>query len=333
MHTTSPGLLEAVEYTFNLPPLHIHERVTRGVLSQNHVLSDGNTRYFLKQWRITKEERLREVLQAERYFASHGIPVILPLQTRTHDYIIEYEGLFYSLYPYIDGVHIEREHIDGEALESMAVMVAQIHKAGYQALPEIHAISWRTSERAQETFKEIQEKIESIKEKSDFDLLATECVSRKIALIESNTLTPEDFNLPSDTLIHGDFHESNIFFNHNHVSHVFDFEKAEHAPRSLELARCVRMTFMNGSYTQHNLDRAARFITTYAKEYPITAEEVRLGLKMWFVRGIYTYWIVEEHYLKQNTRPDVFLESEVRCLRYESEHLDEMVDILTQGLK
>lgn len=328
------NLLEEIAKQYRLPFPKIHERITRGVLSNNHTLNVEGTLYFLKQWRFTDLARVREITAVEKYFAKAGIPVILPLPTTPNgSLIIEHDGMFYSLYPFVPGKHIERELVDGDSLQSMAMMLGRIHLVSQSNPLQINErFKWWNRERIIEKMQGIQEVLEGITNKSTFDHQASEYLSRKLLLINSNTVQPGDLNLSLDTLIHGDYHESNLFFENDQVTHVFDFEKAEIAPRVFELIRCVELTFINGEYTSPNLDRAAQFISVYSRNYPISVAEIRQGVLLWFLKGIHSCWIEEEHYLKNNTRPDIFLENGLKSLRYETDHLTNIAEVLVSKL-
>lgn len=332
MNLSDNALLKAIEAALGLTNLSYVEKITRGVLSNNNVITDGYQKFFVKEWRIAKTERLRQVLAAERHFSDNAVPVILPLPSGGNDNFLFLGGKHYSLYPYVSASHIEREDLDNEPLTSMARMLARIHRAGKDTTLEIQKLSWPRRDRAIKILESAQQIIDSAPEKSTFDNMAAEYISRKLRLIENAAHDQGGTGLAWDTLIHGDYHESNVFFIDGEMSHVFDFEKTELAPRALELVRCVRHTFLNGDYSERNLERARKFILSYADEFPISADEVRHGIYAWFNRGIYTTWIIEEHYLNSNNRPDVFLENDLAALRFESDHIDELADALSSNL-
>lgn len=330
-HSSPP--FELFSEAFGLPSLVLKEAVARGILSNNSIVTDGKHDYFLKQWRIEKPGRLKEILAAERYFADKGIPVITPLPTADQQLIITHQATHYSLYPFVAGLHVERPDLDGVALDNLAIMLARLHQAGDKASVSVRHMKGRADEKARQTMLTIRKLIEDLPEKSPFDEMALEYLNLKLSLMERHPLDLEALDRSCTTLIHGDYHESNVFFDAGHqVTHVFDFEKTEMAPRSLELIRCVKMTLIEGNYSERNMDRAARFISAYSKVYPIQPDEVREGLRIWFSLDLRRSWIEEEHYLNNNTRPDVFLESRLAALNYESENLDRLGEMLTATL-
>ena len=79
--------------------------------------------------------------------------------------------------------------------------------------------------------------------------MALEDIKIRKFLVESNSINFEDLELKNDHLIQGDYHTGNLFFdNYNHVSSVFDFEKARYAPRVFELVRSLIHIFFHNDY-------------------------------------------------------------------------------------
>jgi len=327
-----PALLEALASAYNLPTLSLQEKVSRGHLSDNHVLTTGHKKYFLKQWRFAKPDRIEIALTAEQYFGKY-LPVIQALPTLQRERFFHFEKYYYSLYPYIAGTHIEREDVDGQALTAMAEFLAHLHLLSRNHPFTINrTFSWWHPESALPKMQHLLSILQALPAKTHFDRDAEEYLTRKLTLVQENTLCPEDLYLASDTVTHGDFHESNIFFEGTAVSQVFDFEKAEMAPRAIELIRCIHHTLFNGMYINRNFQRAKHFVQAYNSIYPIPASEVQKALKIWFTKGFHSHWIETNHYLEHNFRSDIFLESGLNALRYQTEHLSEIAEALTEGL-
>ena len=78
-----------------------------------------------------------------------------------------------------------------------------------------------------------------------------------------------------------------------------------------------------------NLDKAKLFLVAYSKIYPISHEEIRAGLKLYFLKTINGFWTESEHYLKNNTRVDHFLAPTHGRLKYFAENLDSLCDFFT----
>ena len=310
--------------------LKLENKVTKGFLSDNYVLTDGKTKYFLKKYRFEDPKRIKEIHLSKKYFSDGGIPVILPLPTRDGDTFFTINNENYSLFPFINGKQLERGQLTEAAGNSFAKTLAHIHLLGRDArLPiEEKFSSWDKNEML-ERIKSIQEKIQEKTLLSDFDQLALEGLALKQKLVSSNTLTYEDLHLPSDHLIHGDYLEQNVFFHEdNTVSHVFDFEKSGYFPRSYELFRSMIYGFLDKDHSPEGIGRFANYINAYLEIYPMSKDEIKNGLTLFYLKAIHNTWVEKEHYLKNNNRVDEFLLSDFLRIQYLSESLDNLITML-----
>jgi Ser/Thr protein kinase RdoA (MazF antagonist) len=156
---------------------------------------------------------------------------------------------------------------------------------------------------------------------------------RQLTLVEQTPMAFATLSLQSDHLLHGDYHDSNLFFNADEeVSHLFDWEKTEIAPREIELVRALLFTcFSNpenfrGTFEPHNFDLAAAFLSTYHALYPIEAEQFIAALHARYWGSLCSLWVVDEHYRRQNDRVDAFLEANLAEINYFAAYMPQLID-------
>lgn len=322
-------------YTFS-QLVEILSKVEKGHLSENYIVGNDKEKFFLKKYRFPERERIEEVHRVKRFFAERGIPVILPRETSGGETFFEEGGSFYALFPFVYGRELIWEDISSEALRSCGALLAKIHlqsKGGYPDLTLERPFAWNRViflAKAEAILAKISQ--ESIQ--SEFSVKAENFLKKKIALVEENRINFEDFGLKSDHLIHGDFHRGNIFFSEDdEVRYLFDWEKANTSPRALELARAIEFFSFYGRYAPENYLRAKEFLQAYNALYPIDKDELERGLTAWYLNQVHNIWILEEHYLKDNSRVDEFLENQIAYLEYQSEHLQEHISKLQSFLK
>jgi len=175
-----------------------------------------------------------------------------------------------------------------------------------------------------ERIKVIDSEIKKKSELTDFDKLALESIIAKKRLMEANLAVYEDFDLPADHLIHGDYLDHNVFFGtDDHVSHVFDLEKTEYSPRMFELFRSLMYTFVSGRAGLGEMEKVKRYLGAYRKVYPTRDDELSSGLKLFYLKVIHGTWIESEHYLRNNMRIDHFFLGDFRRMSYLADHLKE----------
>ncbi len=311
--------------------LRVEERVQSGFLSENHVLTDGAVRYFLKKYRFDNMKRIEEVHAAKRYFSEHSVPVILPLQTKHGETFFQSEGGYYTLMPFVYGRQFSRGELSDDAVMSLGRMLGIIHKAGSTStvVMEPGFKPWNKHVEL-ETARVLLECIDKTGDATPFDRLARSLVLLKKKCIEENDVVYEDLGFKEDHLIHGDYLDHNVFFDDagSNVTHVFDFEKAAYCARSYELFRSMTYSFWNDAAGALDLASSIRYFNAYVAEYPMGADEVRRGLRLFYLKMIHGFWVEGEHYLKGNTRVDDFLVSNTQRMQYLAEHCDDLADAL-----
>ena len=314
-------LLAHIDGLYNLKLSYL-EKVKKGSLSENHILAIGSTKYFLKQYGLETKEHVEKIHMVKKYFADGGIPIILPLIHKEGKTIFSFENGYYALFPFISDKQLEKNLLTDTATISLGEMLGKIHLLGRDAkLPiEDKFFPWN-KERFLQKIELIHTELSKIIELTDFDTLALQSLKMKKKLVEENSVTYEDLHLPSDHLIHGDYLDHNVFFDRDdHVSYVFDLEKASYSPRMYELFRCMMYSFLSEDVTNEDIRKAQLFLDSYIKVYPTSEDELSRGLKLYYLKSIHGVWSESEHYLKNNSRPDEFLKTDFRRIQYLSEN-------------
>lgn len=323
------GLKNKLSELYNISATSL-EPVAKGYLSINFVAHSPDRKYFLKKYRLDAEDKIKEIHAVKKFFADGGIPVIKPIPTNTGNTYFNYDNGFYTLFPFIDGIQYERNTVSDKAIASLAEMCARIHLKGKENPPHVSDTFKKWNKDASlEKIEKILEVISNIKEKTEFDELALESCLLKKKLIQENTISFEDLGFKYDHLIHGDYLDHNTFFNEkDEIIAVFDFEKADMSPREYEIFRSCMLTFLQGKNPELELKNVTTYLKAYHSVYPLTKQQIKNGLELFFQKQVHGVWVESEHYLKNSTRTDVFLKIEFDRLKYMVENKDNIVDII-----
>ena len=327
----SKELFDELGEGYGMDSIETLEKVERGFLTVNHVIAAGSQKYFLKRWRQEDTKKVLEVGAVEDHFSQHNVPVILPLKTLSDQTFLQTQSGIFSIYPFVQGRHIERRDVTGPSLQSLAEGLARIHNIGLWAPLEV-TDQYKPWDRNKffATAEEIEQKILALPERTEFDEMSLRILLRQRELLESERRHFVDFHLENDTLCHGDWTSDNVFFAADDtISRVFDLEKAEIAPRSAELVRSATYTFLDGSHSDQNIERAAKYIGVYAEKTGITVDEVRSGIEAWYIKDLHSLWIHREHYLVGSNRVDVFLKRKLEMLNFWPDNMEYILERLT----
>ena len=308
------------------------EKVTQGVLSTNWFVTGETGRYFLKRYRFDDAERIAEIHATKQHFASAGIPIILPRATNEGRTFYSDEHGYFALFPFVDARQIAYTELSTEAITSMGTMLARLHLAGRGTPVVITKSTFRTWDTEDSRIETYIKKCAAITDPTPFDQLALKGLQRKQELIAQNPASFSSLGLSSDHLIHGDFLDHNLFFDSNdHISHVFDVEKTQYAPRAYEVVRTVLLSVLHEDYSAQGIHRGRIFLDAYRAAHPLSDEEFRTALELYFLKLIRNIWIHKECYDLDNQRPQHFLPIEMERMEYLAEHRDELARKLTAG--
>lgn len=325
MKSIDPKLLQKVERLYGLTDLKFVEKIKSGYLSHNFVLQSGKEKYFLKQYKYDEKRRVEQIHQVQNFFWNNGIPIIHPIITKNSREIFLFKKKHFTLLPFVSGRIIKKKSRSKKAYQSAGKMLAKIHKLSKNGFPQIidTRAHW-TKEEFEEQSQNIYSAIKSIKNKTAFDKKAFKVIQLKLKLAKKEPISYKDFK-PTH-IIHGDYYGQNIFFNDkDEVSHVFDLEKAEPAPRSYELARSLDFMCFSTEFNKQSFTNGRSYLQAYNSVYPISKKELVFGIKINYLIMIYSLWILKEHYILKSTRADDLLDSQYKSLLYYSRNFDEFV--------
>jgi homoserine kinase type II len=317
-------LLAVINLKYGFIDVRILERVSKGYLSDNYILENQGKRFFLKKYRQFGKQRLLEIHAVKKFFSERGLPVVLPLEAGDGKTYFEWKNDLYSIFPYVEGKQCYQCFLSDQALADSGKMLARIHLQSKDGCPDI--VTERTFGWNKEDFLEKLGIIRNLisKNKNDFDKKAEKFIQDKITLAENNLIKYSDLNLNSNHIIHGDYHQENIFFDENDlVKYVFDWEKTNKAPRVMEMARALEFSCFYGSFEKDNFRRAKVFLASYVDVYPVSKEELRNGLVAWYLSQVHSVWVLDEHYLKNNSRIDPLIDNYIMYLNYHSKNFKE----------
>lgn len=269
------------------------ELITGGFLCQNFTLRIGAQRFFLKQYRHKLSQVVHQVKYAEELFAAHGVPVLSPLKDRFGRGAFYLDQNWYSLFPFIDRKAVTIQELTDVGRETLARQLAQMHTIGTSVKKSIQPLLLWDSDRFFLEVAELEMKLEEEGIADSVRSLISKVIEQKKKFVSQNTFTPENADVPFDTLLHGDYSYQNVFFSpdQDRIDYLFDFEKTCRGPRTFELARALFVDAFDDGWGEGNRERAAVFLRAYQEVNPLTQEEFTLGIRMYLVHVAHQLWI------------------------------------------
>ena len=326
------ALRDSLCNNFDLKGISSFNKVQGGFLCNNFSFEAAGKKFFLKEYRFEDKNKVAEIHKIKQFFFSKGIPAILPIKTKQTETFFVVGKKIYALFPFIVGVHYIRGTIPISAIESLGKFLAKIHIAGAQC--NFHVEGGFKDKGAEAFVRGAQDIIKIIRKKRTrdaFDESALRGLELKIKLTERDAVQAEILIKELPILLHGDYHEQNIFFDEmGNIKNIFDFEKSIMGPRSFELWRSADYMFLNGIFSDKRIADVILYFQSYNQTNPISEVELCNGLDIYYQRSIRSLWVEQEHYLKGSTRTDLFLDN--RMISYLSENREEFKRRIVEGV-
>jgi Ser/Thr protein kinase RdoA (MazF antagonist) len=308
------------------------KEIKEGYLSNNHILNTKKTKYFLKQYReVYTEEAVSDVHKVINFFFAQNIPVVSPIKNINGESYFIFNSRIYTLFPFIEASIGDRKNISQRSIKSLARTLAKIHLLSSDGIPfEINSQQGSINrEDFLKTYSKIKKAIKSKNTKDDFDKMALQALELKKSLADKNVKKVKNLSVINDHLIHGDYHEKNVFLDSNgNVKYVFDWEKTEIGNRLHELIRSMDFVCLNGQYKQENIEKARVYIQSYKELYPFNKEAFLNSIEAYYLKNAHSLWIEKTHYLENSNRVDCFLENQLALLQYYPENIKHLVEKL-----
>lgn len=289
------------------------ELITKGFLSENYKVVAESGTFFLKQYRASIDEaRVNDIHKSKYFFAERGIPVVLPIVLDADKSFVAHEGKFYALFPFVDGNNYPDQRCSVAELRSLARMLARVHEVGATVAPEHieKKFERKSFDIARAHGREIVKVIEAeiaATGGSEFDRAALLIANKKIALLGAWPFAAEP--VAPHILVHYDLHAGNIFFDAaGEAQHVFDFELTQYEPAAFDVIRTMTIVCLDYGSAEEKWKRVEEFMRAYREVRAMSAEEFRAGVLEFAIYRTTTFWVEKEHYLKNNSRVDRFLE-------------------------
>jgi len=298
--------LSALCRAWNLPPVLSTWTPETGTIHQTLLFKTATKSYALRAYRYTPSERGR--IENEHaliaYVQARGLPALAPLPLPDGTTILEQDGHFYALFPFAPGYQTLRGHLTLGEVRAMGSFLGHLHQILRDYPHEQVSQSQFTFdlETTLMTIDTIEKAIRSLPSTSDEDEQAlARLVERRLWLITASPVNMGKFLALGQQVIHGDYQETNLFFENGQVSAVIDWDKACVAPRAWEVLRTLHYAL--------RLEKAAcrAFLDAYRRVLPLPSTDLEITAEAYGWMQAHNLWHYKAVYLEDNQRVRAFL--------------------------
>ncbi|GCE09711.1 phosphotransferase enzyme family protein [Dictyobacter aurantiacus] len=296
-----------LQEAWNLPPVRVTWKPDSGTIHRTVLLRTGQVNYALRAYRYSNEQRWK--IEGEHaiiaHVQQHGLPAIAPLPLPNGGTILNHEGAFYALFPFAPGQQIPRHKLNIDNAIAMGKMLGQLH----QALRDYHPQYARTIsfdvDRETSVAKIDQIEAAILSQPEGLNALDKQSLQRlaqrRDRLMASQPADVSILSTLNHQVTHGDYQESNLFFEGNSVSAIIDWDQSLFAPRAWEIIRVFHYIF------KFQAEGCSAFLNAYRTIIPLPLVDLEKTATIYAWIREHDLWLYEELYLHKNQRVRSFV--------------------------
>jgi len=278
-----------------------------GTVNRTFLVLTGSGAYALRAYRRPDRARVEGEHTAISYATKRGIPVCLPVPLPGGGTVVSQDGRLFALFPSAAGRQVHREELRNEEVAAAGRCLARIHLAFAdfpiaQARPKPFAFD---TAGTLESLARIEATITGRAAQTDADRTALRHLAGRQRWLQQAAMLDEAMRCRFAALplqvVHGDFQETNLFFEGADVSAVIDWDQCGVAPRAWEVLRALHL--MLGLAP----GPCRAFLAAYRGLCPLPPSELQEAAACYGALADQNLWVYEAVYLEGNDRVRPFL--------------------------
>jgi homoserine kinase type II len=238
-----------------------------------------------------------------RHVRGTGLPAPLPIVASSGESVVERDGQLAALYEAAPGAQIapgsarlQHARAAGEALARLHQATAGLPDVGYTP----RTFGWDGATWV-ERLNVVESAIRARGEGNAGDAWALRRIAAQREWLSDAACAHSAVPRFPPQVVHGDYHDANLFFEGDRVSGIIDWEQAAFLPRAYEVVRACFFMFRLAPL----LSQA--FLLAYRSVSELSAAELADGAAIWGCNADHHVWPLEEVYLHGNERARRFI--------------------------
>jgi Ser/Thr protein kinase RdoA (MazF antagonist) len=276
-----------------------------GTINRTLLIDAASGGWVLRAYR----HRDRTIVEQEHtviaYARVSGLPAVAPLPLPGGATIAEQDGRFYALFPHAAGRQVERADLGAGEVAAMGRCLAALH-CGLRGYPAERVRRRPFAVDRAAALARIARLEQTIRTLPTINVLDRQVLvalaGRRDWIEHAGATQPAGLAALDQQLIHGDYQQTNLFFDRGIVSAIIDWDQTYLAPPEWEIARTMHLVwnFAPGP--------CRTFLAAYRTALPLS--DVALDLVAtyygWF--RAHDLWLYEAIYFEGNDRVRAFVE-------------------------
>ena len=298
---------QAALSSWRLGPVLSASLPATGTVNRTVLVETENSSYALRAYRRPDHARVEWEHAAISWAATRGIPVCRPLPLPGGETVSDQDGRLFALFPFAAGHQVQRADLENGQVAAAGRCLARIHLA-FADFPIAQArhkpFSFDTAATLG-SLARLEAAIMGHAGQMDAERVALRHLAGRRQWLQGAASLDEPTQgrfaaLPSQ-VVHGDFQETNLFFEGADVSAVIDWDQCGVAPRAWEVLRALHL--MLGLAPEP----CRAFLAAYCGLCLLPASELQEAAACYGVLADQNLWVYEAVYLEGSDRVRPFL--------------------------
>ena len=296
--------------SWRLGPILSTEIPPTGTVNRTVLLQTANGAYAFRAYHRPDLSRVLGEHTALRHAAAQGIPVCPPVPLPNGETVVEQGGSLFALFSGASGQQIGRHSLSFQEVAAAGRCLARIHRA-FEAFPIEQARRKQFTFDTPDTLARLthlEEVIPAHEEQTEIEMAALRQLAERrewIVRTEAQDAAMQvRFAAMPSQIVHGDFQETNLFFDQGEVSAVIDWDQFGAAPRVWDILRSLDL--MLGLAPKP----CRVFLNAYRSLSSLPEEELEEGAAWCGFLADRNLWVYEAFFLNGNERVRPFLRQE-----------------------
>jgi homoserine kinase type II len=301
---TTPLDTRTVLDAWNLGDVMSSMTPATGSIHQTLLLQTTTGDYVVRAYRYRDRRRVESEHSLITYVRQHVLPAVAPLPSRHGTTMLEQAGQFYAVFPRASGRQFDPQEFGPTEIAAMGRCLAILHRA-LASFPHdrVSHRSWTVDTATTLAgIATLEAAISARLARDEVDrYVLVQLAERRTWLLTNAGGAHVDFQGLDQQVIHGDYQQTNLFFDNGRVSAIIDWDQAYVAPRAWEVVRTLHLVFELDPGPCHI------FLDAYRAEAPLTLTELEVAAAAYSHMRAHDLWPYEAVYLEANDRARRFL--------------------------
>lgn len=284
--------------------VHSISKPDLGTINRTLLVEAASGAYVLRAYRHRERQPVAREHALIAHAIAHGLPAVGPIALPSGATILERNGRFYALFPCAPGKQIARSQLTKADFTAMGAFLARVHAA-------LHSFPIGQANRRDFTIdrgatlagiEQIEAAVRALPTLSEIDRrVLMQLAGRRAWIVQSPFDALPDMPTLEQQVIHGDYQETNLFFEAGRVVAIIDWDQTYVASREWEIARTLDLV------CNFEVESCRAFLAGYRAHAPLEPAALDRAATCYGLMRAHDLWQYRAIYFEDNQRKRQFV--------------------------